>query len=68
MHYLLILSLKLYRKTEKIEMKVKSRYNEQQKKKVNIFHTIWRHIKLTGLIPEMMTSVPWPHYLIKVKE
>jgi len=64
-----MLSLKLYRKTEKIGMKVKSRYNEQQKKKkVNIFHTIWRHIKLTGLTPEMMTSVPWPDYLIKVKE
>lgn len=28
-----MLSLKLYRKTEKIGMKVKSRYNEQQKKK-----------------------------------
>ena len=51
-------------------MKVKSRYNEQQKKKkkVNIFHTIWTHIKLTGLTPEIMTSVPWPYYLIKVKE
>ena len=51
-------------------MKVKSRYNEQQKKKkkVKIFHTIWTHIKLTGLTPEIMTSVPWPYYLIKVKE